>query len=107
MKFAPLFATALLTLGSCAPKAIVLSEGFNLNLSNQQDAPAVAATTERPRTEAPAPTRLPTFKPQDGLLDPSGLTTMPADRDIKTTVDKPTSSAVIAKPPEQTKPTSE
>ncbi|MFC7336445.1 hypothetical protein ACFQY0_04585 [Haloferula chungangensis] len=106
MKFAPLFAIAVLTLGSCAPKAIVLSEGFDLNLSNQQSASSEASSENS--AEVPAPPQVPAnFKPDDGLLDPSGLTAMPQDRDMKPAVEEPTSNAVIAKPPEQAKPTSE
>lgn len=103
MKFAPLFATALLTLGSCAPKAIVLSEGFDLNLQNQKEQPS--AVPEAPA--APLPEIPSTLKPNDGLLDPSGLTTMPADRDMKATVEEPKTSAIIATPPKEEEPTSE
>ena len=103
MKSAPLFATALLTLGSCAPKAIVLSEGFDLKLQNQTEQPSAVAET----LAAPLPETPPTLKPNDGLLDPSGLTSMPADRDMKATVEEPTTSAVIANPPKEEEPTSE
>lgn len=103
MKFAPLFATALLTLGSCAPKAIVLSEGFELNLQNQMEQPSAVAE----RTEAALPENPPTLRPNDGLLDPSGLTNMPADRDMKATVEEPKPSAVIATPPKKEEPSGE
>lgn len=103
MKLAPLFAAALLTLVSCAPKAIVLSEGFDLNLQNQTEQPSAVAETP----PAPLPEPPPTLKPNDGLLDPSGLTTMPADRDMKATVEQPKTSAVIATPPKEEEPTSE
>ncbi|MGB6221326.1 hypothetical protein [Haloferula sp.] len=99
MKFLALPATAIVLLGSCAPKAVMVEE------VEQPTAPAVA---EKPEEE-PSLDGLPNFKPNDGLLDPSGLSAMPTDRDMKPTVGPldGSQSTVIANPPEAEKATSE
>lgn len=101
MKFALLSASALLIFSSCAPKAFVIIEGEQLSKPNTQ-AVAQSAPTPAPVTE-----NLPNFKPDDGLLDPSGLTAMPANRDMKPTVEEKKTAPVIANPPKEEKPTSE
>lgn len=100
MKLAPLLATTLLICGSCAPKAILVEE------ADQPSAPASA--NEKPE-ELPIPEDLPNFRPNDGLLDPSGLATMPTERDMESTVGPVAGnqSPVIANPPSEEKPTSE
>ncbi|MEP4078611.1 hypothetical protein [Haloferula sp.] len=99
MKFAAFLITALLALSSCAPMAILVDE------SGQSAAPAVAANTEEPSD----PNELPNFKPNDGLLNPSGLSTMPTANDMKSTVGPVdgSQSTVIATPPEKEEATSE
>jgi hypothetical protein len=100
MKLAPVFAITLLIFSSCAPKALVIDE------ADQPAAPVVAK--EKP-PEIPVSEELPSFRPNDGLLDPSGLATMPTERDMKPTVGPidPGQSTVIANPPEKEKATSE
>jgi hypothetical protein len=100
MKFAPFLATALLILGSCAPKATMVEE------SDKPTAPAVA---EKKQEEAPINEALPNFRPNDGLLDPSGLASMPTEKDMRPTVGPLDSgqSTVIATPPEKKETTSE
>ena len=100
MKSALFLAPALLLLGACAPKAILVEE------ADQPSAPAVA---EKQEESTPPADELPNFRPNDGLLDPSGLTAMPTERDMKPTVGpvENGSSTVIANPPDKAKPTSE
>jgi hypothetical protein len=100
MKLAPFFATTLLICSSCAPKATLVEE------ADQPTKPTTAS--EKPK-ELPVSDELPNIRPNDGLLDPPGLATMPGERDMKPTVGpvNPGQSTVIANPPDQEKPTSE
>jgi hypothetical protein len=100
MKLAPLLATTLLICSSCAPKATLAEE------ADQPTGPTVAQNKPK---ELPDSGELPNFKPNDGLLDPSGLATMPTERDMNPTVGPidPGQSTVIANPPDQEKSTSE
>ena len=100
MKFSPLFAVASLVFSSCAPMAILIAE------NDQSSKPK---STEKQPTGSPVADDLPDFKPNDGLLDPSRLSAMPSDRDMKPTVDPAdgNKSTIIANPPGAEKPTSE
>lgn len=100
MKLAPLLAVAALISSSCAPKAILISASGKLTEQ---------AVAEKKTEESPGSDELPNFKPNDGLLDPSSLTAMPSDRDMKSTVGPSNGdqSTVIANPPDKEKATNE
>lgn len=99
MKSVLTLASLLLVFSSCAPKASLVDE------ANQPAQPTVAKKQDK----SPETDELPNFKPNDGLLDPSGISSMPTANDMRPTVDQLDGSraTVIANPPDDEPATSE
>lgn len=87
-----------LLFGACAaPKGIVLREAVKKSTPANSSSPgSYAASTSSPAvSESPTPQ----FNPGIGLRDPSNLTSLPSDTDMKPTVGDKKDGPVIAKPP--------
>lgn len=87
----------MLTLGACAPKAVLVEEG---------DKPAAPTTAAEPAEDPADGGELPPFGYDDGLLDPKNLANMPSEKDMRS-ANRESNSTIIVNPPEGDEPTSE
>lgn len=91
----PILLLSPLLLVACAPRAILLLDAGAM--PQQTDAPRSVASNPRS-----APVSTPRWENRDddiGLMEPSTLTQMPDEREMRPTVDPEEKPAVIATPP--------